>query len=189
MTDRASGAVAAGLEAADHLQALPPQSPWRLFWRQFRRSQLAVAGGALLAIFYAIALLAPFIAPYPQESMDRQRFFHPPHRLHWIDAAGRFHLAPFIHPTRLVDPANLGFEEDAAIRCPDALRKLDGGAEAAQGILALAALQQPHGVTGRGPEAEEQEGEPRPIGRQLGDLMDRRAQIEPAGDPAVAQAP
>jgi peptide/nickel transport system permease protein len=94
------------------VDVLPPQTPWRMFWRQFRRSHLAIAGGALLVLFYGIALLAPFLAPYTQEAMDRERFFHPPHRLHWIDAAGRFHPIPFIHPTRLADAATLRFEED-----------------------------------------------------------------------------
>lgn len=88
------------------------QSPGQLFWRQFRRSHLAVAGGALLVAFYAIALFAPFIAPYSQEEMDRERFFHPPHRLHWIDERGRFHLVPFVRPTRLEDPGNLIYRED-----------------------------------------------------------------------------
>ena len=99
------------VEPVDAARDLAPQSPWRLFWRQFRRSQLGVAGGVLLAIFYTLALLAPFIAPYSQEEMDRQRFFHPPHRLHWVDR-GRFHLLPFIYPTRLEDPGNLTYRED-----------------------------------------------------------------------------
>jgi peptide/nickel transport system permease protein len=98
--------------AAETLEGLPPQSPWRLFWRQFRRSHLALAGAALLLVFYAASLFAPFLAPYGEESMDRDRFFHPPHRLHWIDASGRFHPIPFIHPTRLTDPMALTWEED-----------------------------------------------------------------------------
>src|SRR5262245_44156676 len=93
-------------------EALPPQSPWRMFWRQFRRSHLALGGGALLALFYLASLFAPFLAPYTQESMDRERFFHPPHRIHWIDARGRFHPLGFIHPTRLVSLADLQWEED-----------------------------------------------------------------------------
>jgi len=92
--------------------ALPPQSPWQLFWRQFRRSHLGVFGGALLAALYLLALLAPFLAPYAQEEMDRARFFHPPQRLHWVEPSGRVHLLPFVHPTRLRDAANLLYEED-----------------------------------------------------------------------------
>src|SRR5262245_5954437 len=100
------------------VDALPPQSPWRLFWRQFRRSHLALAGGALLALFYTAALFAPFLAPYGQESMDRERFFHPPHHVRWIDTAGRFHPLGFIHPTRLVDLATLTWEEDRSQAVP-----------------------------------------------------------------------
>ncbi len=97
-----------------------PQSPARLFWRQFRRSPLAVAGAALLVAFYTIALFAPFIAPYSQEEMDRDRFFHPPHRLHWFDARGHFHPVPFVRPTTLVDPGNLTYHE-----VPDAIVPLE----------------------------------------------------------------
>jgi peptide/nickel transport system permease protein len=118
MTDPARDPTSSELEA---VQAVPPQSPWRMFWRQFRRSHLAIAGAGLLAVFYTVALFAPFLAPYSQESMDRERFFHPPHRLHWIDAGGRFHPIPFIHPTRLAAGSQLEFLEDRSrvvpIRC------------------------------------------------------------------------
>jgi peptide/nickel transport system permease protein len=110
-----AGIAAAPASGAD---VLPPQSPWRVFWRQFRRSHLGLAGGALLAILYLTALFAPFLAPYSQESMDRERFFHPPHHVHWIDAGGRFHPLGFIHPTRLADPANQRWEEDRSQAVP-----------------------------------------------------------------------
>ena len=98
--------------------AAPPRSPWLLFWRQFRKSQLGVVGGALLALLYGLAALAPFIAPYSQEEMDRARFFHPPQGLHWIDGAHRFHLVPFVRPTILVDASNLAYREDPARLLP-----------------------------------------------------------------------
>src|SRR5262245_45464330 len=96
MSEAAGGPTDRG--AWDESQTHPPQSPWRMFWRQFKRSHLALVGGALLAVFYTVAVFAPFLAPYRQESMDRDRFFHPPQRLHWIDAGGHFHLPAFIHP-------------------------------------------------------------------------------------------
>jgi peptide/nickel transport system permease protein len=85
-------------------------SPARLFWRQFRRSPVAIAGGVLLTIFYLTAMLAPFLAPYAQEDIDKQRFFHPPHRLHWFDQ-GHWR-GPFIRPMNLVDQARVRFVED-----------------------------------------------------------------------------
>src|SRR5438876_725523 len=111
MTERPPAGPGA-VEPIESQPAAPPQSPWRVFWRQFRRSHLGVAGGVLLVAFYGLALLAPFIAPYSQEEMDRERFFHPPHRLHWLDARGHLHVIPFVHPTRLVDPGNLVYRED-----------------------------------------------------------------------------
>jgi peptide/nickel transport system permease protein len=44
--------------------------------------------------------------------MDRTRFWHPPHRLHWVDAAGRFHALPFVHPFTLEDDRRLSYRED-----------------------------------------------------------------------------
>src|SRR4029077_8198929 len=96
---RGSGMTERGAIAADALETteLPPQSPGQLFWRQLRKSPLAIAGGALLALFYAGALFAPFLAPYAPEAMDRERFFHPPQRLHWIDASHHWHALPFVY--------------------------------------------------------------------------------------------
>ena len=79
--------------------ATPPRSPGRVFWRQFRRNPPALAGAVLLAGFYALAVLAPFVAPYAQDDLDRSRFYHPPQALRWRDAAGRPHLRPFVCPT------------------------------------------------------------------------------------------
>jgi len=94
-----------------------PQSPWRVFWRQFRKSPLAVAGAITLAFLYTVALLAQFIAPYPQEMMDRQSFYHPPMRIHWIDQ-GRFQANPFVYATTLADPARFRYQEDRSRPMP-----------------------------------------------------------------------
>jgi peptide/nickel transport system permease protein len=82
------------------LGLLPARSPAQLFWRQLRRSPLAVAGGVLLVALYAMALLAPFLAPYAESDIDRERFFHPPTPLHFRDAGGRWHLQPFVYGSR-----------------------------------------------------------------------------------------
>src|SRR5262245_60529251 len=111
----ASPATIAAGEPADG-SATPPLSPAHLFRRQFRKSPLGIAGGAMLVLFYALALLAPFLAPYSEQTMDRERFYHPPQRIHLRDAAG-FH-APFVHPTLLEDARNFRFREDLARRLP-----------------------------------------------------------------------
>ena len=114
MTEPDSVPADPGLETggADHEVLGGPRSPWSLFWRQFRRSQIAVAGGALLLVLYGLALFAPFVSPYAPETMDRQRFYHPPQRLHWVDATGRLHAWPFVHPTHIADPEAFRYEED-----------------------------------------------------------------------------
>jgi len=91
--------------------ATPPESPTRVFWRQLKKSPLAIIGGGVLLLFYALAILAPFVAPYTQEEMDRRRYFHPPHTLHWVDGAGSFHLRPFVRDTRLANPSSFTYEE------------------------------------------------------------------------------
>lgn len=97
---------------------LPPQGPWTQFWRQFRRSPLAIAGGVLLAIFYLCALSAPMLSPYRQESQDRASFYRPPQTLHWRDARGRFHGMPFVYPATLTDPRAFEYREDRTTPLP-----------------------------------------------------------------------
>src|SRR6478609_9734090 len=76
--------------------AAPPESPTRIFWRHLKKSPLAIIGGGVLLAFYLLAIVAPFVAPYSEEEMDRRRYFHPPHSIHFFDRAGSFHLRPFV---------------------------------------------------------------------------------------------
>src|SRR2546428_13414257 len=89
-----------------------PRTPLQLAWRQLRRHRLALLGGVVLAVFYVMALVADFLAPYPLDFSDRERFYHPPAALHFRDAAGGWHLRPFVYATRLVDPGLRTFEVD-----------------------------------------------------------------------------
>ena len=95
----------------------PPQSPARIFWRQLRKSPLAIIGGVVLIAMYAMALLAPFLAPYSQEEMDRQRYFHPPQSLRWVGKDG-FRLRPFVRSTNLVNPGAFEYGETADAEYP-----------------------------------------------------------------------
>jgi peptide/nickel transport system permease protein len=98
--------------------AVPPRSPWSLFWMQFRKSPVAVLGGVVLIVLYGLALFAPFVAPYREDMMDRDRYFHPPMRLHWIDAKGAFHPWPFAYPTHVVDQRRFIYADDRAVVLP-----------------------------------------------------------------------
>ena len=98
-------------EASKTELATAPESPTHIFWRQLRKSPISIAGGAILLLFYSLAILAPFVAPYTEDEMDRKAYFHPPHSLHWVDNAGRFHLRPFVRQTRLVNAPAFRYEE------------------------------------------------------------------------------
>ena len=82
--------------------------------RRLRRNPPALVGGAMLAVCYLAALLAPFLAPYASDEIDRARFYHPPHRLHLFDAAGRLR-GLHVHGTRLADPATFAYVENDRI--------------------------------------------------------------------------
>lgn len=41
---------------------------WSVAWRRFRRNKSALIGSAIVVFFLAVAMLAPFIAPYPPRS-------------------------------------------------------------------------------------------------------------------------
>ena len=53
--------------------------------------------------------------------MDRQRFFHPPQRLHWVDAQGGFHLVPLRARHAPRRPGRLPLRRDPRRRAPAAL--------------------------------------------------------------------
>lgn len=99
-------------------ETIAPQSPWVVFWTQMRKSPLAIAGGIVLVIFYALALFAPFVAPYTQEEMDRAKYFHPPQPLHWVRADGSFSLRPYVRDMHVVDMGSFEYEEDPSKELP-----------------------------------------------------------------------
>jgi peptide/nickel transport system permease protein len=87
------------------------RSPAAIFWREFRKSPAALAGGAILAVFYFGAALAPFIAPYGMETQNRALSWAPPTRVHLVDAGGRFRR-PFVHGHAIESAAAKRYGED-----------------------------------------------------------------------------
>lgn len=76
-----------------------PLGPWGLAWRKLRKHRMAIWAGRVLIAFYAIMLFDGFFAPYHYDSQDRDRAYHPPLNLHFVDEDGRFHLRPFVYAT------------------------------------------------------------------------------------------
>lgn len=59
-------------------------SQWQLMWRKFRHHRMAIIGGAVLAVFYFLAIFANFLIPYdPMENFPGFQFM-PPSRIHII---------------------------------------------------------------------------------------------------------
>lgn len=92
------------------------QSPWALFWRHLRRNKTAMTGGIILLVFYTLAFLAEFFAPYGMETQDRTMFYCPPTRPHFFDADGGFHIRPFVYGKTLTDRKWRLYEDDTSQR-------------------------------------------------------------------------
>lgn len=60
-----------------------PLTPAQLTWRKLKKNRLAVAGGVVLIILYAVAIFAQFLAPYAYDSQDPDASYRPPMAVHW----------------------------------------------------------------------------------------------------------
>ncbi|MBL8690001.1 MAG: ABC transporter permease [Rhodospirillaceae bacterium] len=70
-------------------------------WR--RRYGLAAFGAALVVLWILIAILAPWISPYPFEAVDVTKRLQPPSPVHWLgtDALGRDVLSRLLWGSRI----------------------------------------------------------------------------------------
>ena len=68
-----------------------------------------------LVLLYLAAFGAGFAAPYGFDEQSREHSFAPPARVHFVDAAGRFHLRPFVY--RQVERSGI-YEEDRSRAFP-----------------------------------------------------------------------
>jgi peptide/nickel transport system permease protein len=80
-----------------------PQTMKSLFWSRFKRNSLSVTGAVIVAFLFLIALLAPFISPYPPNDIDRKHILEPPGRGHLFgtDDLGRDVLSRMIWGARI----------------------------------------------------------------------------------------
>ena len=58
-------------------------SQWRLMWRRFKQSKLAVGGGIILLVMYFVALFAPFLEPNDPNAVDSNMANAAPSKLTW----------------------------------------------------------------------------------------------------------
>jgi peptide/nickel transport system permease protein len=75
----------------------------RQFWTSFRRNRLAVAGGAVVCMLFAIAILAPVLAPQDPNRPDTRNILARPSGQHWLgtDQLGRDVLSRVLYGSRV----------------------------------------------------------------------------------------
>jgi len=71
-------------------------------WRRFRRNKLAIPGGALALMVIAVALCAPWLAPYDPTAQDLTAVVQPPSHAHLLgtDELGRDVLSRIVYGAR-----------------------------------------------------------------------------------------
>lgn len=72
-------------------------SQGRLMWLRFKRNRLAMLGGAVLCIVYAIAIFCEFLSPYSSNTFNGEIVNLPPQTLRFFDAEQGFSLRPFVY--------------------------------------------------------------------------------------------
>lgn len=82
--------------------APPIRTLWQV-WRRFQRNRLAAIALAVIVLQIAIALFAPWIAPYDPYASDYAATWQKPNAAHWLgtDDLGRDVLARLIYGSRI----------------------------------------------------------------------------------------
>lgn len=77
-------AVAPGAAEAEIESSVSVASQWQLMWWKFRKHRMAMAGGIVTLIIYAIALFVEFLAPSSPGVIRADYTWAPPQRLHFM---------------------------------------------------------------------------------------------------------
>ena len=89
-------------------------SPSAIFWRYILRNRMAMTGGIILIVFYLLAFLANFFAPYGMETQNRTLYYCSPTWPHFVDSAGSFHIRPFVYGKVLTDRKLTKYGDDTS---------------------------------------------------------------------------
>ncbi|MBI2343284.1 MAG: ABC transporter permease subunit [Deltaproteobacteria bacterium] len=87
----------------DHTHLESGTSLWRDAWYRLRRNRLAAWSFSLVSVLALVALLAPWIVPYPFDAIDFTRIGQAPSLAHWFgtDDLGRDLLTRTVHGLRI----------------------------------------------------------------------------------------
>lgn len=92
---------------------------FQLVWRRFRKSRPAIVGSLMVLGLAILAIFADFFAPTDPGDLNLAASFTPPQRIHFVDADGIFHLAPFTYIQMIeLDPTTFAptWSEDTSQR-------------------------------------------------------------------------
>jgi peptide/nickel transport system permease protein len=91
------------VESLDRMRTQRRRFRDSVFWRQFRRNYLALAGGGVVLVLSLAALLAPLVAPYDPAAYDVKQILLPPSPAHWLgtDQIGRDVLSRMLYGARI----------------------------------------------------------------------------------------
>lgn len=108
-----------GLRRRQRAEQIDGASQWQLMRTKFGRHKLAMISLIVLALFYLVAILADFIAPYDPQERWRTYIYAPPADIE-LFRDGEGFVGPYVLPGRTrVDPATFKYqlqvEEDAAV--------------------------------------------------------------------------
>ena len=79
-------------------------SQWTMIWRRFRRNRAANVGGAIVLLFYLVALFADFVAPYTLTTRFTGQIYLPPQQIHFLDEGA---FRPYVYEVTTEFDANL----------------------------------------------------------------------------------
>ena len=105
-------------KAAVRSRLIRSRSPSQILWLKLRRNRTAMIGLYTLAVMYAAAILAGFIAPYTYDNARHDLPFYPPMvtRIHIFDE-GRL-SRPFVYHLVPVDPQLASYRDDTSRKYP-----------------------------------------------------------------------
>jgi len=74
-----------------------------VLWERFSRNKLALTGSILVVILFTVAILAPLLAPYEYDFIDRNHILEPPSSTHLLgtDDLGRDLLSRMLYGARI----------------------------------------------------------------------------------------
>ncbi len=95
---------------------------WQLMWWKFRRHRLAMLGGIVTLLIYAVALFADFLAPFSTEAYSSSHTYAPPQMLHLFQETDQgWQFAPYVNGYKVEVDLNAGrrnFVIDPEVRYP-----------------------------------------------------------------------